>query len=190
MTQETKAAKVGRKGAGWVYAAREVGTPLVKIGYTHKTPQQRVMALRHQFHTQFVLVAAVWVSRAAYFMEQFIHEALKPQRIEKEFFYCHMNQAIFESIIDDVVQTLGLGSTWSPPRPDIWVHGASRSVKLLPKGALPRLQGELKQLASRYNLPVDTLCRLATIDVEQAQKPVEGAIERRAWAWKGIESLP
>jgi len=92
------------KAAGWVYAAQEDGTPLVKIGFTRLSrAETRVHTLRFQYHVPFTLIAAMWLTAGARRVERAIHELLAAQRIEGEFFYLHMSQAYLQTLIEMVL---------------------------------------------------------------------------------------
>jgi hypothetical protein len=91
------------EAGGWVYAAQEDGTPLVKIGFTeYPHPLTRVLALRWVFHCSFTLIAAVAVSRGVRCFEKAIHAQLAAEHVEGEFFYLYMTQTLLESLVDRV----------------------------------------------------------------------------------------
>jgi hypothetical protein len=92
---------------GWIYAAQEVDTPLVKIGYTWEhTPMRRLMSLWRQYKVPISFVALVYVPRAVFTLEHRVHAFLAPYRIEGEWFYLHMNQAKLEAIIRELTPAL------------------------------------------------------------------------------------
>jgi hypothetical protein len=76
---------------GWIYAAQEDGTPLVKIGYAGYVPG-RITALKYELRARHTLIASVYVRRLALQVERRIHRLLAPQRIEREWFYLSMSQ--------------------------------------------------------------------------------------------------
>ena len=82
---------------GWIYAAREEGTPLVKIGCTTDL-KQRLGHLRWEYHANMALLASVAVPCCALGIERRIHQRLASARIEGEWFYCHMSIARLEEL--------------------------------------------------------------------------------------------
>lgn len=89
---------------GWVYAARENETPLVKIGHT-KNPNvgARLISLRFQFHVPFTLVGAIWIFDGVCYAERALHRKLEAERIEGEFFYLPMNQSLFAALVEAIL---------------------------------------------------------------------------------------
>ena len=85
-------------GGGWIYAAREADAPLVKIGCT-TVVSHRLYALERQWHTRLTCVAAVAVGTALFKVERRIHDILRAQRIQGEWFYLHMNQQALEALV-------------------------------------------------------------------------------------------
>jgi hypothetical protein len=84
---------------GWLYAIREERTPLVKIGGTRTGTRTRLAQLTSQLGVDLVLVGVVHVSGLVWEAERAVHRFLAAQRIEREWFYLPMNQAIFEDIV-------------------------------------------------------------------------------------------
>jgi hypothetical protein len=82
---------------GWIYAAQEEGTPLVKIGYSREV-QERIAALKTELRARHALIAAVYVKRLALQVERRIHRHLAAQHIAHEWFYLSMNQQRLESL--------------------------------------------------------------------------------------------
>ena len=82
---------------GWIYAAQEEGTPLVKIGYSREV-QARIAVLETELRARHTLIAAVYVTRLALQVERRIHEDLAAQHIEREWFYLHMGQERLERL--------------------------------------------------------------------------------------------
>jgi T5orf172 domain len=102
---------------GWIYAAREDDTPLVKIGYTRRTPRERLYRLRREVRPSTItLVAAVQVESGALFVEQGIHTILRPQHIQGEWFYISMTQPLLESLAKRVTS---LWKVFHGERPDV-----------------------------------------------------------------------
>lgn len=92
------------RGKGWVYAASEVGTPLIKIGYSEvRDIENRMQGLRSQFKATFVLVGAVWISYAVRRVEMALHKKLAAQHIEREWFYLPMNPVVFRELVEAVL---------------------------------------------------------------------------------------
>ena len=83
-----------RDSGGWIYAVQEDGDPLVKIGFTYATPHKRLGGLRREYR----------LNDLPYFIEQWVHHLLLPQWIQGEWFYLHMNQAILETLVQEVTQ--------------------------------------------------------------------------------------
>lgn len=86
------------RGVGWVYAVREDGTPLIKIGYSANLPA-RVRQLRVQFHVPLTLLASVHVTSYVTKVERWIYTHLDTQRIEREWFYISMDQEILVALV-------------------------------------------------------------------------------------------
>jgi hypothetical protein len=90
---------------GWIYAAQEDGTPLVKIGYSRDV-QWRMVTLKAQLRARHSLIAAVYVERLALQAERRIHRILSAQHIEREWFYLHMRQERLEALVQQAIQEL------------------------------------------------------------------------------------
>ena len=82
---------------GWIYAAQEDGTPLVKIGYSREV-QARLAILKTELRARHTLIGAVYVKRVALQVERRIHQDLIAQHIEREWFYLHMSQERLERL--------------------------------------------------------------------------------------------
>jgi Meiotically up-regulated gene 113 len=67
--------------AGWIYAVREEGTPLVKIGYT-SVVTMRLAELKTQYRVPLTLLATVHVERWVSRIERTIHSILASARIQ------------------------------------------------------------------------------------------------------------
>ncbi len=90
--------------AGWIYAAQEEGTPLVKIGYTfYNDPCERLGTLRTSFKVPLSFVGLVYIAAGIEPMEQAIHARLASSRIEGEWFYLSINQAFLESVVRELL---------------------------------------------------------------------------------------
>jgi hypothetical protein len=83
---------------GWIYAAQEDGTPLVKIGCSTNL-KKRLAELRCQFRTPMTLIAAAQVECCALGIERLVHTSLAAARIEREWFYLSVNQALLERLV-------------------------------------------------------------------------------------------
>ena len=88
---------------GWVYAAREEDAPLVKIGFTGYATSLRLRGLRAQCHAPVIILGEVWIPRVARHMERALHKRLASSRIEGEWFYLHMSQAILERLVEEAM---------------------------------------------------------------------------------------
>ena len=88
---------------GWVYAAIEEDAPLVKIGFTGYATSLRLRGLRAQCHAPVIILGEVWIPRAARHMERALHKRLASSRIEGEWFYLHMSQAILERLVEEAM---------------------------------------------------------------------------------------
>jgi hypothetical protein len=85
---------------GWIYAAQEVETPLVKIGFTWGVmPMRRLLLLWREAGAPVYFVGLVRVASAVCAMERRVHAYLAPYRIHGEWFYLHMNQSTLEAIV-------------------------------------------------------------------------------------------
>lgn len=84
--------------SGWIYAIYEDETPLVKIGYTQLGTLERLKTLAYDNQQGMTLVGSVFVSHDVGKIERCVHRFLSQQRIEGEWFYLHINQAILEKI--------------------------------------------------------------------------------------------
>jgi hypothetical protein len=84
---------------GWIYAAQEAESPLVKIGYSGYYPTRRLKELAYQFRTTFTLIAAVEVPWWTQKIELNVHRLLATERIEGEWFYLHITQASLETLV-------------------------------------------------------------------------------------------
>lgn len=101
------------KAGGWIYAVQEEGTPLVKIGYTGAArPEKRFRELSNYFHVSLSPVAMVKVPRYGRAMERLVHTALAAARIEGEWFYVSMNQALLEALITNALPALDARLAW------------------------------------------------------------------------------
>jgi hypothetical protein len=81
--------------SGWIYAAQEDGTPMVKIGCTEKRGiGSRMSSLASSIGHSLTIVGAVYVGGHVFQVEHLVHIALHAQRIEGEWFYLHMNRAV------------------------------------------------------------------------------------------------
>jgi T5orf172 domain len=89
---------------GWIYAAREEGAPLLKIGCTSGVAfahiQRRLWGLKHQFHADFSLCAAAYVPIYLRMVEHAIHQMLHAEHIEKEWFYLHLSNDSLRALVD------------------------------------------------------------------------------------------
>jgi Meiotically up-regulated gene 113 len=120
-------------GSGWIYAAREDGTPLVKIGYTLNLVPYRLQTLHRQYKTPFTLLAASYVPRYTCRVEHRIHSMLAPQRITGEWFYLHMSQQMLDTLVaqaytdvlDDIATNGWDGAQRAYQRNYAKTHGAS-----------------------------------------------------------------
>ena len=92
--------------SGWIYAAQEDGTPLVKIGCTTLTPFRRLYSLRVQFRVPLTLIAAVRVQFFPHDIERYVHQLLKAEHIEGEWFYGYMTQQRLEHLAAQAVARL------------------------------------------------------------------------------------
>jgi hypothetical protein len=98
---------ISNPACGWIYAAQEVGTPLVKIGFTWwHTPQKRLMELWYQYHVPLSFVALVFVPTAVCMLERHLHRRLASARIEHEWFYLPMNQATLEALVAELTPAI------------------------------------------------------------------------------------
>jgi len=96
-------------GPGWIYAIREDGTPLVKIGLTRQWDVKfRLRCLWATTHIPLTLIAAVYTEASALYVERQLHARLAASRIEGEWFYLHMNPATLERLVADAVQCLSM----------------------------------------------------------------------------------
>jgi hypothetical protein len=85
---------------GWIYAAREAQTPLVKIGCTRYDVARRLQSLATSEHVALTLLGKVYVQNYRIFaVEWLIHDTLQAQRIHGEWFYLHMTQALLEQLV-------------------------------------------------------------------------------------------
>jgi hypothetical protein len=97
------------RDAGWIYAVQEVGTPLVKIGFTRAhNPAKRLRELWHQFGVPLAYIGLVHIPQYAHAMEQLAHGALASSRIAGEWFYLYMNQARLEALVATLAPVLSL----------------------------------------------------------------------------------
>jgi T5orf172 domain len=97
-----------QRHGGWIYAAREGKTPLVKIGVT-ACVEARMKTLRSQFGCPFTLLGAVQVTyRYPWTVEFKVHRLLRAQHIEREWFYLHMDQQWLESLVRQAKGTCGV----------------------------------------------------------------------------------
>lgn len=89
-----------RGAEGWVYAVREVGTPLLKIGAT-KNPRlaSRLDGLRWSMKESFILIAAGFVSHSVHTVEHYIQWALRCQRIYNDWFYLWLSPLEFSQLL-------------------------------------------------------------------------------------------
>jgi hypothetical protein len=84
---------------GWIYAAREEGSPLIKIGYTQNHVRYRIQGLRREFKAAVILIAATHVRDYVYQVERRVHTLLAAQRITGEWFYLHMSQQALDALV-------------------------------------------------------------------------------------------
>ena len=91
---------------GWIYAAQEDQTPLVKIGCTRVAPLRRLDGLRLQFRVPMTLIAAVLVQPWPFTIESYVHQLLKAEHIESEWFYGYMTQQRLEHLATQAVACL------------------------------------------------------------------------------------
>jgi hypothetical protein len=85
---------------GWIYAAREAQTPLVKIGCTRYDIARRLALLASSEQVMLTLVGEVHVQNYRIFaIEWLIHDTLQAQRIHGEWFYLHMTQPWLEQLV-------------------------------------------------------------------------------------------
>lgn len=84
---------------GWIYAAIEERTPLVKIGCTQSGTETRLRGLVQQFKADLVLVGAVYIPALLWSAERAVHNLLAPQHVQGEWFYLPMNQALLEQAV-------------------------------------------------------------------------------------------
>jgi T5orf172 domain len=110
--------------AGWIYAACEDGTPLVKIGHSHSL-QRRIRQLHTAFRTTCPLVAAVAVPCCAFPVERLVHTALAAARIERAWFYCRMTQAWLARLVAQSMTVLHEGLFWQHVPPPPWSKSAA-----------------------------------------------------------------
>ena len=91
---------------GWIYAAQEDGTPLVKIGYTRFAPIKRLVGLRSQFGVSLTMISAMQVSAYICKVERMLHSLLAAEHIEREWFYLHMTHQRLVSLTQEAIDTL------------------------------------------------------------------------------------
>jgi len=122
---------LGGNEAGWIYAVQEDETPLVKIGYSkHYDVQCRVKALSRQFKVPLTLVAAVHIRQWVVKVERYIHWTLRASRIEGEWFYLDINQAILDNLAEQAML-------------EVSKHAKDKQVKY--RHALARLAAQRKR---------------------------------------------
>jgi hypothetical protein len=92
--------------SGWIYAAQEDQTPLVKIGCTTEAPLRRLDGLRLQFRVPLTLIAAVLVRPWPFRIERYVHQLLKAEHIEGEWFYGYMTQQRLEDLAAQAIARL------------------------------------------------------------------------------------
>jgi hypothetical protein len=91
--------------AGWIYAVQEAEAPLVKIGLSVQSDiRSRLSALPRQFHVPLTVRGTIYVPQWAAKVERYIHWLLRDSRIQGEWFYLHMNQAILDDLAAQAVQ--------------------------------------------------------------------------------------
>ena len=90
---------------GWIYAVREEGTPLIKIGYSSAVAS-RVADLRTQLRVPLTLVAAIHVEQDVSRIERTIHSSLASARIQGEWFYLHISQDRLAALVEQARTTL------------------------------------------------------------------------------------
>jgi T5orf172 domain len=90
---------------GVIYAAREDGTPLIKIGYSTDLPR-RLKELPREYHAAVTLLAAVPVVCCGLRVERWIHQALAGARLESEWFYCHMDVPTLTTLVQQAMVAL------------------------------------------------------------------------------------
>jgi Meiotically up-regulated gene 113/Helix-turn-helix domain len=88
--------------AGWMYAVREDGTPLVKVGCTMHLAA-RVKALQKAYRSPRTLIASVFVQHRYYQVERRLHQRLAAAHIQGEWFYLHMTQEVLERLTAQAV---------------------------------------------------------------------------------------
>lgn len=89
---------------GWIYAAQEVGTPLVKVGHTlGRNPVHRLKNLAYEHGSAMEFIAASHVTHWAYKIERVAHYLLQPYCIENEWFYLHVNAQTLRALIEQAV---------------------------------------------------------------------------------------
>lgn len=92
------------RGPGWVYAAREDDTPLVKIGTSQlRYVEDRIKGLQSQFKVPFTLISAAWIAQGARLVERALHGALASSRIWQEFFYVSMTASRFTALVEELL---------------------------------------------------------------------------------------
>ena len=93
---------------GWIYAIREVGTPLIKIGCTANLVRYRLQSLRWQFKIPLETIAQVLVRYRAVQVEHRIHHLLAAERIQGEWFYLHMTQDTLQCLVTQAERDVAL----------------------------------------------------------------------------------
>jgi hypothetical protein len=106
---------------GWIYAAQEEGTPLVKIGCTCYSPLERLYALHLEFRVPLTLLAAVVVHTTPYTIESCVHRLLAAEHITQEWFYGYMTQQRLERLTAQAIQMLKEGR--APVQKAHWKRG-------------------------------------------------------------------
>jgi Meiotically up-regulated gene 113 len=92
---------------GWIYAAREAQTPLVKIGCARYDIARRLTLLATTEKVALTLLGKVYVRNYRIFaVEWLIHDTLQAQRIQGEWFYLHMTQAWLEQLVANAMREI------------------------------------------------------------------------------------
>jgi hypothetical protein len=151
---------------GWVYAAREDDAPLVKLGFTRLHPSARIQRLRYQYHAPITLLGAVHLNRLALYMERALHKTLAPYRIEGEWFYLHMNQAILEALVQHVMPAV-LAQVEADEAEAERVLSRRDNSPAIAEAIVP-LREHIAQVAQRYHVEPADIVRMLRKDARKA----------------------